>query len=203
MICRMLIKVPPNNDENKPSPNLSRPRDLPEISNSIRAFWVQGMNSLVQSTTEHLHIRPLDFILSLDGSVELQPPARVSSHPPDSYPAAYRIPPETTTDLSLTEQVRRAELFALGSLIYELYAGEAPFEGLLDSEKHVRFCSAEFPKVTHLPQWLEILSCWSVEFAGELMGILGMWVHSFAPSKWLKSFLAFPYRSAWQRISYR
>lgn len=170
MICSMLVKVPNEKDE---SSILLKPRDAIDISNSTRTSWVNGMKRFVESGPEHQRVRPLDFLFLLDGSVEVRSPNLICSNLlPNTYPAAYRIPPGTVADLEPNEKVRRAELFALGSMIYEIYAGEAPFESLKDSDAQARYRCAQYPKVTHLPHWPMILSCWSVEFARELYAIL-------------------------------
>lgn len=172
MLCRVLVKIPGEKDK---SLTLTRPRDFPDISDSTRRSWVDGMRRFVEGGSEYQNIRPLKFLVSLDGSVEVQPPSSDQT-PPEapstSYHSPYRIPSETITDLEYSEKVRRAELFALGSLIYEIYANEAPFESLQDSDVQAQYCHAQFPDVTHLPQWPIILSCWSVEFARELYAIL-------------------------------
>ena len=170
MTCRMLVEILSEESE---SPTLLRPRDVTDISDSTRQSWVDGMKRFVESGTEDQRIRPLDFHLSLDGSVEVQPSDQTSPDLlPNTYPSAYRIPPETIIDLEPHERVRRAELFALGSMIYEISAEQAPFESFEDSDIQARYRRAEYPPVTHLPQWPIILSCWSVEFARELSAIL-------------------------------
>lgn len=170
MICRMLVKIPCEKDG---SPTLLRPRNVTNVSESTRKSWVDGMKRFVESETEYQRIRPLDFLCFLDGSVEVQSfDETCPDLIPSTYPSAYRIPPETITDLGPNEKVRRAELFALGSMIYEIYADEAPFEGLEDGDVQARYRRAQYPEVTHLPQWPMILSCWSVEFARELYAIL-------------------------------
>ena len=170
MLCRVVIKTPGEKDD---GPTLQKPREVPDIDNSIRQSWVKGIEQFVKDMAEYPHIRPLDFHLFLNGSVELNPSDQESSNSnPSNYPPRYRIPPETITDLTAAEKVRRAEVFALGSLIYEVYANEAPYENLGDGEIQARYRRAEFPDVTRLPQWPLILSCWSVEFARELEAIL-------------------------------
>ena len=171
MLCRILVQTSGEKDD---SPTLLRPCEVPDISDSIRQSWARGMEQFVKDMAEYQHIRPLDFRLFLNGSVRLQPSDQESSvSTPSHYPPPYRIPPETIIDLADNEKARRAELFAFGSLIYEVYANEAPFESLSASEIQARYRRAEFPDVTHLPQWPLILSCWSVEFARELQATLG------------------------------
>lgn len=171
MLCRVHVKIP---GEKADSLTLRRPRDVPDISDATRKSWVNGMKQFVSSGADYHHIRPLDFLVSLDGSVEVQPSSdqAAASTTPFIYPSPYRIPPETITDLEPSEKIRRAELFALGSLIYEVYANEAPFETLGGSDVQAQYRRVRFPAVTHLPQWPIILSCWSVEFARELCAIL-------------------------------
>ena len=168
MLCRVLVKVPGEENE---SVTFTKPRDVPNRNDSTRKSWVNGIKQFNENGTEANQIRPLDFQLSLDGSVERQPSSHFSLETSDliaTYPSHYRIPPETITELDASQKIRRSELFAIGSLIYEIYANEAPFESLDDHEVQARYRKAEFPDVTHLPQWPIILSCWSVEFAREL-----------------------------------
>ena len=132
VLCRVLIKMPGEKDE---SLTLSRPRNVPDISDLTRKSWVDGMKQFVESGTEYQHIRPLDFLIEVQPSSDQTPP----EPPLNSYRSPYRIPPETITDLESNEKVRRAELFALGSLIYEIYANKAPFESLRDSDVQARY----------------------------------------------------------------
>lgn len=151
------------------------PRDMPDIMAITRKSWVTGLQDYVTGLPSHLEIRALDFQLSISGSVSVSPqpmspvPPLVTIHP-SVYPSAYRIPPETISGLAAEEKVRRAELFALGSLIYEIYADEAPFASLLEQDIQAQFRQAHFPNVTHLFRWPIILSCWSVEFARAIGG---------------------------------
>lgn len=52
-----------------------------------------------------------------------------------SYPPRFRIPLTTIIDLDLKEQVRRAELFTCGSVLYQIYNdSKKPFEGELKDD---------------------------------------------------------------------
>ena len=166
----MLVQVPGEGDDD---PLVLRPRDVIDTSDMARKAWVDGMKQFVESREEDHHIRPLNFLFFPNGSVEPQPSNQMSTESSlDIYLSAYRIPPETISDLEPKEKVRRAELFALGCMIYELYANKASFEGLEDDDIQARYRRGHFPEVTHLPQWPIILSCWSVEFASDLYAIL-------------------------------
>jgi hypothetical protein len=99
---------------------------------------------------------------------------------PDSYPARYRIPISTIRDLPLQEQVRRAEKFALGALLYELFAGRRIFEGLSDKEAEHYGKAATFPDLEQLPVDIQCLiySCWSAEFGRYIaLGKFRQYVH--------------------------
>lgn len=172
MLCRVRVRVlTPSGSEEKPA--LLKPRDVPELTDQCRKTWVQDMQQFVMSSAEHQHIRPLDFQLYLSGTVEHRPISLTSLTSTTVYPPSYRIPPETIAELTTEEKVQRSERFALGSLIYEIYAGEAAFEGLSEHEIQDRFRRAHFPVVTHIPLWLVILSCWSLEFAIALQAMPG------------------------------
>ena len=170
MLCRVRV-LTPNDGEGKPA--LLKPRDVPELTDQLRKSWVQELQQFVMSSAEHEHIRPLDFQLYLSGTVEHQPISLTSFTCKTVYPPSYRIPPETIADLSTGEKVQRSERFALGSLIYEIYAGKAAFECMSEHEIQDMFRRAHFPAVTHIPLWPVILSCWSLEFANALQTISG------------------------------
>ena len=170
MLCRVRV-LTPNGSEEKPA--LLKPRDVPELTDQLRKSWVQGMQQFVMSSAEHQHIRPLDFQLYLSGTVEHQPISLTPFTPKTVYPPSYRIPPETIAELATEEKVQRSESFALGSLIYEIYAGEAAFECLSEHEIQDMFRRAHFPAVTHILLWPVILSCWSLEFANALQAMSG------------------------------
>lgn len=147
-----------------------------------RQKWVTEMQAIIAGrdmiNNEDEKIRALDFTLRSDGSVNLASPnpnenndnAENSHH--TLYPPQYRIPPSSIQDLDPRERVRRAELFALGSLIYELHKGEAPFAELDDDAAvQDRYAQGQFPDDVmelELEQGLIIMTCWSVEFASAL-----------------------------------
>ena len=171
LICQVMVKVPGEKNEEWV---LMRPRDVPDLSDSIRKSWVDGISQFIESGVVDHDTRPLNFHLSLDGSVEGLPlPDEVTSNPSSSlYPAPYRVPPESVASFKHDDKVRTTEHFAVGSLIYEIYANKAPFEDLEDSEIQACYRHGYFPVVTNLPQWPTILSCWSSGFAYELWRIL-------------------------------
>lgn len=183
--CRVRIKLQAVDNGQK---ELVESYQVFELAKEIRKKWVDGLREFIDSGTNKQQIRPIDFILEPDGSVESinEELAETcvssmvdSSTTPKAYPSRYRIPPETIKDLDNEEKVRRAELFALGGLIYEIHQGERLFEGLDDIEIQRKFRNAEFPNVTHLEQGPIILSCWSVEFARELLKLMGWFFYYY------------------------
>lgn len=174
--CRLRIRTRTVDDSHE---NYDEAHDFSEISNEIRKKWVDELRNFIDSNKNTQQIRPIDFILYSDGSVEntgeepVENPTSASDTSPKVYPSPYRIPPETIQDLDIGERVRRAELFALGGLIYEIHQGKRPFQGLDDGEIQRRYRNAEFPDVVCPEPGLIILSCWSVEFARALYQIIG------------------------------
>ncbi|KAH9208333.1 hypothetical protein DL95DRAFT_480494 [Leptodontidium sp. 2 PMI_412] len=79
--------------------------------------------------TDQSCIRDWDLVLNLDGSVENIPSTQAASSQIEKvYPSCYRLPPVIWNRLSTNaEKIQRAELFALGSIFYELISGEQLF----------------------------------------------------------------------------
>jgi hypothetical protein len=117
------------------------------------------------STTQ---IRPISLILNLDGTVQAEPVQMgLADDHHAVYPPRYCIPMSTISNLPLEEQVWRAEKFALGTLLYELFAGHTIFEGMSNDEVQDRYGKgATFPDLTELPALIQCLiyACWSAEF---------------------------------------
>jgi hypothetical protein len=129
----------------------------------------------------HDRIRPWDFLAKLDGSVES---LALPSSEGEVYPARFQVPPSTLRELDCNQKVRRAEMFALASLLYEIISGTKPFEELADEEVQRRFSNGDFSDdATSLPCSLYICSGWSKKFSQELTrrGMLN-------PSRCLKAY---------------
>ncbi len=122
-----------------------------------------------QTGEPHTSIRPWDFVAGLEGSIESLPMPELEGDLIEGYPARFQIPPSTLHGLDHEEKVRRAERFAMASLLYEIMIGRKPLEGLTDDEVRHRFISGDFPDdAAALPNVLFILSGWSAEFSQEL-----------------------------------
>jgi hypothetical protein len=111
-------------------------------------------------------IRPISLILDLNGTVEAEPVHRTFPDNPGVYPARYRIP--VFTGCPPRERVWRAEKFALGTLLYELFSGHRIFQGQSDNEVQLRYSRAAFPDLEEegLPILFQnlIYACWSADF---------------------------------------
>lgn len=126
-----------------------------------------------QITTPHENFLPdLTFIIYSDNA-EL----RASAHnctPYDifnldsQYSARFRIPPTTLYGLSEEECQKRAQWFAVGSLLYTVMAGKPPYEDLDEGLAQHNFKMGVYPTETMeypLEIAIEILGFWSQEFA--------------------------------------
>lgn len=161
--CRLRAKVTDGDDESYVNMG-----ELPETSKEVRAQWIEEMMRHMQGERSSEAIRPWDFVVALDGSVKCVPDLDAKGESSGLYPANYRIPPSSINSMERPEQIMRQESFALASLIYESWFGEAPHEGLDSEEVQQRYSNARFPEdVKDLPShlFITVLSNWSVEFA--------------------------------------
>ncbi|KAL8698471.1 MAG: hypothetical protein Q9201_006552 [Fulgogasparrea decipioides] len=167
LTCRFRVSKAENHDADAERPEDSAVFDLkdcPEVGNEVRMQWASQV--VKYFSVAHDSVRPWDFIGKLDGSVEL---LSLSAPAGDLYSAQFRIPPETIRELDHPDKVRRAERFAMASLLYEIISGKKPFEELTDEEVQHRFSNADFPDdASSLPNSLLMYSGWSEEFSEEL-----------------------------------
>lgn len=145
-------------------------RDCPDIGIEIRTHWAtEVMKHSEQTRKPHTCIWPWDFVARLNGSIESLTMPVLEGDLSEGYPARLQIPPSTLYGFGHDKKVRRAEIFAMASLLYEIMSGSKPFEGLTDNEVQGRFINGEFPDdAVALPNSLFILSGWSEEFSQEL-----------------------------------
>lgn len=140
-----------------------------------RQQWVEHVVQDLQPGRSDLDtIRACKIVLNIDGTANI---STGSTLPAENhryvYPDRFRIPPATVEDLSLKEQVMRAEMFAFGTFLYHIYSGRRPFDDLQDDLVEERFANAEFPADTlDLDQWPMILSSWSFEFARAILYLI-------------------------------
>lgn len=172
--CRIRVKKFEDNDDASGQPQeatiLLPLRDYPDVGTEIRTHWADEVIKHFGQTGEPLNsIRPWDFVAGLDGSIESLPMAGLEGDLIEGYPARFQIPQSALHGLDHKEKVRRAEMFAMASLLYEIMTGRKPLEGLTDNEVQHRFMNGDFPEdVAAMPNLLFILSGWSAEFSQEI-----------------------------------
>ena len=142
-------------------------KGLPDATEKLRLQWVEGIDKLFSSGPSSVaNIRPWDILLLKDGSVEV---LSLEEGGRSSYPSRFRIPPCNVRGLDEAEKVKRAERFALGSLLYEVMTTNKPFEELSDEQVQDHYSRGLFPDdVFSVAMGPYILGCWSVEFAEEM-----------------------------------
>lgn len=143
-----------------------------------RLQWMNSISNLVlnrEGLAEDCGVRDWDFILSLDGSVDNQAQnAATTLLPTRKYPARYQIPTAISDRLdSAQRRVRRAERFAMGTLLYQVQSGKLLFCDLGEDETEAiqsRFVKGEFPDdVWDFPVATRILACWCPSFGKDML----------------------------------
>ena len=166
--CRIRIR---STAEGAKEPLLSL-TEAPDVSTETRQRWVEGIMQYLSPVPSAPSIRPIDLILESDGKVTADVDEATQAKLQDPrkeglvYAIRYRIPPSTISDLPLEERVHRAERFAMGSLFYELGAGEPPYVDEDGEKVQTMFSEGKFPiEAEDLDDgFLVIMTCWSKEF---------------------------------------
>jgi len=171
VICRVRVK---QLDEESDGVSL---KDFPDADVETRHLWASHIVRAFESTPEvHDTIRGWDIFLRPDGSVQfcaIAPlPVEGGDHGENMvYPARFRIPESDLIGLGREAKAKRAEMFALGSLLYEVISGRKPLEDLSDDDVQHKYRSGEFPdEVLSMPLGDVILQCWDqscIENVGE------------------------------------
>lgn len=145
-------------------------RDCPDVEIELRTRWAaEVMKYFAPARGPQISIRPWDFVGRLDGSIESITTPVLAENLSKTYPARFQIPPSTLQGLDHEEKIRRIEMFAMASLLYEIMSGRKPFEELTDNEVQHHFANGDFPQdAATLPNSLFILAGWSEEFSQEL-----------------------------------
>jgi hypothetical protein len=85
------------------------------------------------------------------------------------YPARFRIPEDDLIGLGREVKVKQREMFALGSLLYEIISGRKPLEHLSDDDVQRKYGNGEFPDdVLSMPLGHLILQCWDQSSMGNV-----------------------------------
>lgn len=169
--CRIRVKWPRSEASGGElvTQSLKDVKSSSRVTEQLLQQWISNLVESFSSTpTSATTVRPWDILLHEDGSVETLSSEK-KQIAPSLYPSRFRIPPATIHGLDEAEQVKRAEKFALGSLLYELITANEPFEQLRDDEVQHRYDRGEFPDdVFSMAMGAYILGCWSLEFEKEM-----------------------------------
>jgi hypothetical protein len=161
--CRVVVIKPYSSDEDVSLAEKSARvclKDCPNMAIETRLLRARDIaKEFLACSKLYDTIRPWEFILNLNGTVECLALPLSNSHDNKVYPARFRIPAHTLLQLDLEGKNKRSEMIALGSLLYEINSSKKPFEELSDDEVQLRFSNRDFPgDVTSLQLWPNILS---------------------------------------------
>ena len=165
--CRLRLQVIPHgSDEKATSDYVQEQVDSKgwlDIPVETRLMWAEKVTkAFISIPKKHESIRPVDIVFKEDGSAEFLHTHNAKTA--STYPARYCIPVKRLQDLDQVSVVRRAESFALGSLLYEIMAGKRPFDELSDEEVQNKYNINEFPDTSSLRLSSLIILCWKGDF---------------------------------------
>ena len=165
--CQIRVLWPSDDDPSEHSVrNLKDIKNSPAMTEVLRQQWTQEILKSFSSPNADKTIRPWDILLYRDGTIELLFSEKGSRN---SYASHHRIPAHQIVGLDDEEKVQRAEMFALGSLVYEVMTASRPFEELSEDEVQDRYNRGTFPDdVFSMAMGPLILGCWSLEFDKEM-----------------------------------
>jgi hypothetical protein len=149
--------------------------------------WANAIQQLffpAQDQPNRTYLRNWDIILNIDGSAEnyLQNSDQAQDQAVSSaksYPPRYQLPDTISERLGANEPERilRQEIFALGSILYEVATGHKLFHSLGDGDAVggiVQTCIARglFPEdLWGLQLMPRILGCWCPGLVAEMRGL--------------------------------
>ncbi|TGO13323.1 hypothetical protein BPAE_0748g00010 [Botrytis paeoniae] len=154
----------------------------PSRQSNLKLKWAHSIHKLFftdEQTSDRNNVRNFDFQLNVDGSVENhfqnQPASLMTT---TQYPTRYQLPEAISDRINTTEEkVARAELFALGSLLYEVILGHQLFHEIdegLDNGREIQRLIAigSFPEdLWNLPITPKILGCLCPGFIQEMLSL--------------------------------
>ncbi|APA11924.1 hypothetical protein SS1G_05463 [Sclerotinia sclerotiorum 1980 UF-70] len=187
--CR--VRLPPLDEKKNEDPNLNpnSPSDHElhtKWANAIQKLFSPDPNVDTKSSPP-TQIRNFDILLHKDGSAEnLIKNQHISPKPkpeiqPYRYSPRYQLPDVISARLTTNEEkISRAELFALGSILYEISSGHPLFHDIDDadergddafeSEIQNRIVIGKFPEdLWGLSLLSRILVCWCPGFVEEVV----------------------------------
>lgn len=141
-------------------------KEVPNVTENLRLQWIERIISSFSPGPSPAAIRPWDILLHQDGSAEMLSSEKGGR---SFYPSRFQLPACNVRGLDEAEKVKRAEKFALGSLLYQVVTTNQPFEELSDDEVQDHYSRGVFPDdVFSLAMGPYILGCWSLEFEREM-----------------------------------
>ncbi|KAH8659305.1 hypothetical protein BGZ60DRAFT_121902 [Tricladium varicosporioides] len=161
---------------------------LAKVSLEIQVKWVNAISDMFSrhpGLGDDSSVRDWDLHLGFDGSVENVAPNTTSAGTAaKEYPLRYRLPKEISKNLSKNgEKVQRAELFALGSVLYHILSGKELLHDETGQGIEDRIVKGEFPDdLWTLSKSPRILGCFSPIFAKELLASRGRGKSLIPPS---------------------
>ncbi|KAB8300435.1 hypothetical protein EYC80_000608 [Monilinia laxa] len=169
------IRFPPANHMNNFEFN-------PNHQRKLRLKWAASIQNLFytdQEPQDRNYLRNFDIVLNIDGSAENYfQDQSASSVSATLYPARYQLPEAISANLDTTEErIAKAELFALGSLLYEVVSGHHLVYELGESADDDRaiqelIAAGNFPEdLWDLPVTPKILVCFHAEFLQEMLSL--------------------------------
>ncbi|KAM0796134.1 hypothetical protein BDR22DRAFT_825396 [Usnea florida] len=165
--CQIRVSWPSDDDPGEHSiRTLKDIKDSPAMTEALRQRWTEEILKSFSSPNPDTTIRPWDILLHHGGTIEIRSSEKGSR---SSYASRYRIPAQNIVGFDEEEQIKRAERFALGSLLYEMMTASQPFEELCEDEVQDRYSRGTFPDdVFCMAVGPYILGCWSREFEMEM-----------------------------------
>ncbi|KAF7870552.1 hypothetical protein EAF04_004296 [Stromatinia cepivora] len=178
-ICK--VRLPPIDEKSDEEPHLNPQSDL-------HTKWANAIQKLFSPDPEsphHTQIRNFDILLNKDGSAEnlLQNQSTSSKSATQLYPTRCQLPEVISTRLTTDEEkVARAELFALGSILYEISSGHPLFRDVDEEDESGNnelegaiqnlFVMGKFPEdLWDLSLRSRILACWCPGFLKEMLSL--------------------------------
>ena len=166
-ICQVRVLWPSDDDAGEHfMRTLKDIKDSPSMTEVLRQQWTQEILKSFSSLNSDKTIRPWDILLHQNGTIDV---SSLEKGARNFYASRHRIPAHKIVGLDEEEKVKRAERFALGSIIYEIMTVSQPFEELSEDEVLDRYNRGTFPDdVFSMAMGPFILGCWSLEFEEEM-----------------------------------
>ncbi|KAF5019177.1 hypothetical protein F66182_8827 [Fusarium sp. NRRL 66182] len=141
-----------------------------DVAPSQRFRWIiqaaEGIQLLHRSSVIHCDIGPHNFLLDEDLNLKIADFAGSSLNhsATDTCPGVRYTPPHLDWT-SWKDPGPEIDIFGLGSTIYYILTGKAPFSEFQSEEVERRFLAHEFPDLADIPCSEIIQRCWLQKFA--------------------------------------